>query len=415
MSFQTLNKYKGLRTIWFGQIVSKFGDNLDSIAFTWMIYKLTGSASLMSLLLIVNMIPNILFGSLFGVFADRLKKKPLIVLCQIGRGTLVAFIALLFAIGELEVWHVFLITFLNSTLETLEIPSSTSLFSLMISDKNDVMEITATKDTFINLAGLIGMASAGILISYFGISVAIAIDALTFFASGICVLITKIPLSANEVNSKEELKRNFWNDYKEGLVFIKQNSIVQFILIIAVSLNFMLSPITLLLPIFSDKILHMGSKGYSILGSSFSIGMILGSIIVSKISKRFKLKTLLFSSLVLIGTGLVFFSLSKGIYMAIFSILLTSLSLSVGNTCVWTMVMTKLNQSYIGRVSSILGSLGAISAPLGMGVVGFIVDKIPVEKVLLFIGLWIIFAVLIIFLRKTPLDYEDEIEFEGIR
>lgn len=415
MSFQTLKKYKGLRTVWFGQIVSKFGDNLDSIAFTWMIYKLTGSASLMSLLLIVNMIPNILFGSLFGVFVDRLKKKPLVVICQIGRGTLVALIAFLFAIGKLEVWHIFLITFLNSTLETLEIPSSTSIFALMIRDKNDVMEITATKDTFINLAGLIGMASAGVLISSFGIPVAIAIDALTFFASGICVLITKIPLSANEVNSKEELKRGFWNDYREGLLFIKQNSIVQFILIIAVSLNFMLSPITLLLPIFSDKILHMGSKGYSILGSSFSIGMILGSVIVSKISKRFKLKTLLFSSLVLIGTGLVFFSLSKGIYMAVLSILLTSLSLSVGNTCVWTMVMTKLNQSYIGRVSSILGSLGAISAPLGMGVVGLIVDKIPVEKVLLFIGLWIIIAVFIIFSRKIPLDYEDEIEFEGIK
>lgn len=415
MSFQKLKKYKGLRTIWFGQIISKFGDNLDSIAFTWMIYKLTGSASIMSLLLITNMIPNVLFGSIFGVFVDRLKKKPLIIICQIGRGTLVALVALLFAMGKLEVWHVFLMTFLNSTLETLEIPSSTVVFALMISDKNDVMEITATKDTFINLAGLIGMASAGILIGSLGISVAIAIDALTFFVSGICVLSTKIPLSANEVSKKEELKRDFWKDYKEGLVFIKQNSIVQFILIIAVSLNFMLSPITLLLPIFSDKVLHLGSKGYSILGASFSIGMILGSLIVSKVSQKIKFKTLLFSSLMLIGTGLVFFSRSKDIYMAIFSILLTSLSLSIGNTCVWTMVMTKLSQSYIGRISAILVSLGGISAPLGMGVVGLIADKVPVEKVLLFIGLWIIIAVLTIFSRKIPLDYEKKVEFEGIR
>ena len=414
MKIQSLKKYKGLRTIWVGQIISKFGDNLDSIAFTWMIYKLTGSASLMSLLLITNMIPNVLFGSIFGVLVDKLKKKPLVVICQIGRGTLVALIALLFGIGKLEVWHVFLMTFLNSTLETLEIPASTSVFALMITDKNDVMEITATKDTFINLAGLIGMASAGVLIGAFGIAVAIAIDALTFLISGICVLFTKVPNSSSELNNRNELKKGFWSDYKEGLVFIRQNSIVQFILIIAVSLNFMLSPLTLLFPIFSDKVLHMGTKGYSILGCSFSIGMILGSTIIARICKKLSVKTLLFSSLGLIGVGLILFSLSENIYTAIISMLVISVSVTSANTCVGTMVVSKINENYIGRVSSILDSMGSMSAPLGMAIIGFIVDKIEIQKVLLFIGLWIILAVIILFSKKSPFQ-NDNLELEIVK
>jgi len=297
-------------------------------------------------------------------------------------------------------------TFLNSTLETLEIPSSTSVFALMITDKNDVMEITATKDTFINLSGLMGMALAGVIIGAFGISVAIAIDSLTFFISGICVLITKIPNGTYELNNKSEIKKGFWQDYKEGLIFIRQNSIVKFILIIAVSLNFMLSPLTLLFPIFSDKVLHMGTKGYSILGCSFSIGMILGSIIVSRICKKFSLKSLLFSSLGLIGVGLILFSLSKNIYTAVFSMLVISISVTSANTCVGTMVVSKISENYIGRVSSILGSMGSMSAPLGMGVIGLIVDKIEIQKVLLFIGLWIILAVTLLFSKKSLLKEE---------
>ena len=81
------------------KVVSRFGDSIDSIAYSWMVYILTGSKVLMGTLLAVNFLPNILLGLFAGALVDRMSPKKVIVITNTGRGLLVGITALLFRIG----------------------------------------------------------------------------------------------------------------------------------------------------------------------------------------------------------------------------------------------------------------------------------------------------------------------------
>lgn len=108
------------------KVVSRFGDSIDSIAYSWMVYILTGSKVLMGTLLAVNFLPSIFLGLFAGALVDRMSLKKVIVITNTGRGLFVGITALLFGLGQLEVWHLFVITILNSLLECFTIPAEVS-------------------------------------------------------------------------------------------------------------------------------------------------------------------------------------------------------------------------------------------------------------------------------------------------
>ena len=72
-----------------GKVIARFGDSIDSIAYSWMVYMLTGSKLLMGTLLAVNFLPNIVLGLFAGALVDRMSPKKVIVLTNVGRGLLV--------------------------------------------------------------------------------------------------------------------------------------------------------------------------------------------------------------------------------------------------------------------------------------------------------------------------------------
>ena len=113
--------------------ISRFGDSLDSIAYGWMVYMLTGSKLLLGTLFAVNAIPSIIISPFAGVLVDRLPKKKVIVIEDFLRGVTVCLTASLFGLGLLRPWHLFLFTILNSTFEAFTKPAGISfLISLFI-------------------------------------------------------------------------------------------------------------------------------------------------------------------------------------------------------------------------------------------------------------------------------------------
>jgi len=113
-------------------LISRFGDSIDTIAYGWMIYELTGSKALLAILFGINAIPNIIFQPIAGVFVDYFKKKRIIAFCDLGRGLLVLLTAFLFMTGNLRPWHLIVITFCNSTFESFRGPASMAMFPYIL-------------------------------------------------------------------------------------------------------------------------------------------------------------------------------------------------------------------------------------------------------------------------------------------
>ena len=84
----------------FANIVSRFGDGIDTIAFSLLVYQITGSTLLVATLYAINGIPNIIFGMVSGVVCKYITDKKIMAICDFGRGACVTLVAVLFITGN---------------------------------------------------------------------------------------------------------------------------------------------------------------------------------------------------------------------------------------------------------------------------------------------------------------------------
>jgi MFS family permease len=146
--------------LWCGQLVFLIGNWVWWIGMPFYVYERTGSALAMGTMLIVNVLPSVLFGSLAGVFADRWDRKRTIVVATLIRAG--AFVSLLAARSGTQMWAIYVVVFVDTLLAQFIEPSRNALFTRLV-DEQQLVTSNSLNALGSNLAGLIGPALGGML------------------------------------------------------------------------------------------------------------------------------------------------------------------------------------------------------------------------------------------------------------
>lgn len=162
-------------------IINRFGDSIDAIAFTWLVYQVTGSASWSAIIYALNMLPTILLQPFAGAAVEYRNKKKLMILSDIIRGLVVVVLAVSYLTGVVNPWVMAAFTLTISTVEAFCVPASTAVIPKILEKKYYEFgtSLNSVASTVMQLAGT---AVAGVIIGFWGIGTAIFIDAVTFFA-----------------------------------------------------------------------------------------------------------------------------------------------------------------------------------------------------------------------------------------
>ena len=383
-------------------VISRFGDSLDSVAYAWMVYVLTGSKLLMGTLFALNFVPNIIFSFFSGVFADHFPKKRTIMISDFGRGAVVSLTALLFLTGRLRPWHLFIFTVINSTFETFSSPARGSMFPMLLPKKLflNAMSLSSSAASF---AELLGMALAGFIIGTLGISGAIFIDGATFFIS--CFLIGTIKLECD--NGKKEVitVKTYFKNFKEGFNFVREHRFIKIAIILAAVCNFCLAPFNVLQAVYVKDILKSGAEGMSILGIGFSAGMILGGLLMGQIGQRFKKSKLIVTGFTIIGIcyamlaipGILEITYIKPVYAACIICLVFGFFIPVASAPVQSYSMENTPEDMLGRVSAFSGMMVLCALPLGSFLTGVVSEYVPIPVLFIAMGCLIASAALLLF------------------
>ncbi|MCI9006312.1 MAG: MFS transporter, partial [Lachnospiraceae bacterium] len=163
-------------------LINRFGDSVDAIAFTWLVYAITGSASWSAIVAAVNQLPSVFLQPFAGALVEGMEKKRLMVITDIIRGSLTAGIALLYVTDGLSPWLLLGFTLINSSVEAFRLPAGMAVTPLALEEKYYEYG-TSLHSTLSSAVELIGLGAAGIIIGVFGIGAAIAIDCISFFGS----------------------------------------------------------------------------------------------------------------------------------------------------------------------------------------------------------------------------------------
>lgn len=372
--------------------ITRFGDSVDSIAFSWMVYIMTGSRVLMGTIFAISIIPNIIILPFGGVIADVFNKKSITVLGDVLRGTSVAILAVLYFYGLLEVWHLFLFVSINSLFESFANPARGSMMPNII-EQEDFVKGASWLGTASNFGSLIGLSVASILIAVVGIWGTILVDAFTFFFSGILIYSMSFKDRRKEVQEKPKVK-DYFILIKEGFEYLKTKKILIALLLLAAYLNFALVPFNVLRPIYVTEVLELGVEGLSYLGMSIMIGMILSGYLMGVKGINMSVMTGVGIGLTLLGTmymllgvpGYLDFSREMNIIFVITVSFFLGFSSPIVSAPMQATIMKSTAPEMLGRLSSIMGVVTLCAMPLGGFVVSMIGDSISVSLLFITMG-----------------------------
>lgn len=389
--FAVMAAYPEFFKLFLGQTVSRLGDAIDGLALMWMAYKLTDSPLIMATVMFFNALPSLLFGVFAGVFIDRWDRKKVLILGDLSRGLIVGLIAYLYFRGLMVSWYLFVATFIISTVEVFSSPARTAILPVMV-NKEHLMTANSMFNMVSSICEIIGIGIASAIVGVWGIAVAIFMDAISFLFCALMTWLTKIPKLP--IDKKELNFQQYRLELREGFQFIRSVRIVFICIVLAAFTNFILAPIGVIFPVFSDKILKAGTTGFALMAASLSSGVLVSSMIMGQFGDRMKKKTR-FIQIGIFGIGLGFALLGFAHTTIIAGILcfFVGLSLPVASISFSVLMQQNTPVEKLGRVSAFGRTLTMGGIPLGIMIAGLLSEMIPTNMFFHIVGV-IIMAII---------------------
>jgi hypothetical protein len=372
-----------------GKTVSVFGTSIYSFALGLYVLNLTGSALSFAITLILGIIPMILINPFAGVIADKINKKVLVVSMDLLNGFLLVSVYVISNLFELNLLIIYVTTFLMTVFSTFFGVGLETAKPNMVSEKR-LMSINSISKIIDSISSILGPMLGGVVFVIFDIKTFIIINGISFILSGLSMMLIDFKLYNHQSEeSPQGGKVQFIHDIKEGFHYLIERKSIMSLFIILTSLNFFLSfSITVPLPYIINTVLNLGSKEFGFIQGAFPVGMILGALVVKKVTEKMSLSTLLrklsFSlSLLMIVLGIpvilkgldlepivsvVFYCVAMFLFGA--SVALIDIPLSY-------VMQKEIPDEYRGRVMSIGISIVKTMVPLAMVASGFLLTLVP--------------------------------------
>lgn len=368
-------RYRDFRLFWCGNIVSLVGTWMQSMALSWLIYRLTHSSLLLGVVGFANAIPLLFISPFGGVLVDRFSKRKILILTQSGFMITAFLLAILTYMGHIQVWHIFLFTIINGAIAALDAPCRQS-FMIELVGKQDLMNAIAMNSMSFNSARIVGPAVAGFSVAIIGEAGCFLINGISFVAVLISLFLMK---PAEKIYDSAE--ESFWDKLKEGFAYVRGSKVLTKLLTL-VSVPCLLSMnYATLMPVFAKDIFHRNADGLGILMSSVGVGAILGALIIARLSySRHKGKTLIlggFGSAVTI----LLFGLSKNFTLSCLLLFLVGLSNVLYLTSTNTLIQSNAEDEYRGRAVSFYTLIFMGMMPIGSLLIGWVAEYLTAPGV----------------------------------
>lgn len=387
LKYRDVLKSTEYRKLLLTNLVNRFGDSVDAIAFTWLVYEITGSASWSALIFGLNMIPNIIVQPFAGPVIEKLDKKKVIVATHILRGIVISAFVGMYLAGIVNPFIMAAFTLIITTIESFNLPASTAFIPSIIK-KEHLTHAMSLNSTLSSAMALVGTGLAGIIIAKFGVYTAMLIDAATFFiaAFGTSTIRRLNETESNEGDAPSEQvsQESYMSLLKGGVKYIAKNRVILNYCFVAVILNFLLVPINSLLAPLAEDVYGLGSELLSVAGIAFSIGAIIGSAVVPMITEKMSAKSTLVIFGLVLGGAMYALSLGRylkgavipGYLLAGACYIIISFVASVLGGVLSVMFVKVVDQSYLARAGAIFNASATAATPVGSVLVSVLALKL---------------------------------------
>ncbi len=363
----------GFRTfilVWFGQTISLIGSGLTAFSLGLWVYDHTGAVTPFAINTLSAVLPMILLSPLAGVVVDRLDRRSVMLISDLGAGLSTLAVALLLAGGNLEVWHVFLATAVNASFNAFQLPAYLAATSQLVPDQHltragGMMQIASA------VSDILAPTLAGLLIVTIQISGVILIDVATFLFAVTTLAFVRFP---DYRKSEAEPSKPILKEMGAGWAYIRQHRGLVGLLVLSIFAYFAIGMIgALLVPMLRTY------TTASTLGLIISIaggGMLVGSLVMSAWGgpKRRVNGVLIFEFVK--GIGLVLIGLRPTALIAAIGAATAHFSMPVVNAANQAIWQSKAPAEIQGRVFAARQMIARAAMPIALILAGPLADTV---------------------------------------
>ncbi len=377
--FELLKRNRNFRIFFEASCISGIGDYVDDIAFSMLIYKFTESTLITSYVFAIKMILS--FVSMFtSTIVDYNNKKKILIVTSFGQGIVLFMLFFIYNTGYISTFILIVFVTIQTIFSTFSTPAQNALLPLLVSD-DDAITARASNSMFQQFIQIFSYVGSGALITFVGISGAILIDIVTFFAAGALAF----GIQYTEISSKRTKEMNFSQTIKEGFGFIFTSRMIIAILVVTFMGNIFASPVdTLSVAYFSNFFTE--KYMYSVFMAAIAIGGIIGTWSLTRLKDRIPMNRLFALGFAVGGCGIMFMFFH---HHAAFPVIAGFLyGISNGFVSIMNGVLLQINtpREMMGRVFSAFRCVSFASGPVGMIAVGYLGESVALNKIFCGLG-----------------------------
>src|SRR6266508_3114844 len=267
--------------LWTGQSISEFGSQISQLAIPWLAaVGLHATPLEFSILNVLGFLPFILFALPAGVWVDRLRRKPILIIGDGARAVLLAYIPLAWALGILDIWQLMALQFVIGIFTVFFDVAYQSYLPYLV-ERDQLVEGNSKLQITVSAAQGAGPAIGGGLIQAITAPYAVFVDAFSFVASGaFSGAIKKREQVAARV---EGARQSMWAELREGLSYVLRHPYLRPQAMCTSTSNFFGSMSFAILLVFAARDWHMSAGIVGIGLGLGSLGWLLGAVFVGRL------------------------------------------------------------------------------------------------------------------------------------
>ncbi len=349
-----------------GQFISLIGFWMQNVGQSWLVYQLTHSPWYLGAISFCQQIPILLFAFAAGGIIDRTNRRKLVILTQSLALVQASILFWLTFTGTIHISYLFVLAVFIGIISAFDLPARQSFLIQMVG-KEDLTNAIAINSSMFNAARMVGPATAGIVIARWGESLCFFLNAVSYLAVLISLLLMKFR-RVEETGKKESLAK----DLVEGFRYVRETRPIRVLLQTLGLLGVGGFPFIVLLPLFADQIFRRGASGLGILTTATGIGALCGALFLAGRKGLHGIGKIIAISAFGFSISLILFGLSPFFWLSFALLCLTGIFMITAVASINTAIQSMIPDVLRGRVMSLFTTMLIGTVPIGSLLAGTI-------------------------------------------
>ena len=414
-SGESLRRNSDFSRLWAAQVVSAFGSRITREGLPYAaVLTMSASANQMGYLAAVGAAPVLVFGLFAGVWADRLRRRPILIASDLARALVLGFVPVAALLHILSIWHLYVVAAAMGIL-TLFFDVADRAYLPTLVRRDQIMEANSKLSATGSLAEVGGPALAGLLVQALTAPIAMGFDALSFLWSATWLSLIKRP-EPRHIPEAEHEAHNVWSEIGEGLGVIWQDGVLRALALSATARAFFGWFFAALYAFYAIQELGLTTGVVGLLVSAGGVGALAGAGLAGRLARRFGIGPLLIMAAVISGFFELLVPLAYGPFFLVVAFMLAAQLFGDIGWEIYAINEITLRQMIVssrlmGRANATMQFLEGGAGPIGALVAGALAGASSARVALLVASLGMLASCLLLIfspLRHFRQVQEDE-------